>query len=62
MGAEESLGDWGMQFLVRVRQPMRESGLNCGLASERSRESLGTQAGRTGVAELGLRCAGGGND
>ena len=41
---------------------MRESGLKRGLAFERSRESWGTQAGKTEVAELGLRCAGGGND
>ena len=37
---------------------MMESGLNCGLAFERSRESWETQAGRTEVAALGLRCAG----
>ena len=47
---------------MMVRQRMPESGLNCGLAFERSRESWGTQAGRTEVVEPGSRCAEGGNN
>ena len=49
-------GDGVRCFELRVRR--LESGLNCGLAFERFRESWETQEGRTEVAALGLRCAG----
>ena len=47
------MGDWGKHFLMRL------SGLNRDFVCGRAQESLRPQGGRTEVAALGLRCAGG---